>query len=60
LKRQAVIDAQSIEVQTTKEGEVLLMGTVRSWIERHEAEKAAWAAPGVKAVKNNIAVKAAA
>jgi osmotically-inducible protein OsmY len=59
LKRQAIIDAQNIDVETS-DGEVVLTGTVRSWIERHEAEKAAWAAPGVKAVRNDITVKAVA
>jgi hypothetical protein len=34
--------------------------TVRSWAERHEAEKAAWSAPGVTSVKNYITVRAAA
>ena len=40
--------------------EVTLRGTVRSWVERHEAEKAAWSAPGVTAVHNYITVSAAA
>ena len=39
---------------------VTLRGTVHSWIERHEAEKAAWAAPGVTEVHNYITVSAAA
>ena len=33
---------------------------VGSWAERHEAEKTAWAAPGVTSVKNYITVKAVA
>jgi osmotically-inducible protein OsmY len=32
-------------------------GSVRSWVERHEAEKSAWAAPGVRAVHNHITVE---
>jgi osmotically-inducible protein OsmY len=59
-RRQATVDAQNVSVETTPDGEVILRGTVRSWIERHEAEKAAWAAPGVRSVKNYIAVKAVA
>jgi osmotically-inducible protein OsmY len=59
-RRQATVDAQNVTVETTPDGEVILRGTVRSWIERHEAEKAAWAAPGVRSVKNYIAVKAVA
>jgi osmotically-inducible protein OsmY len=41
-------------------GEVTLRGTVHSSIERYEAEKAAWAAPGVRSVRNYITVSAAA
>jgi osmotically-inducible protein OsmY len=36
--------------------EVTLRGEVRSWAERYEAEKAAWAAPGVTAVHNELVV----
>jgi osmotically-inducible protein OsmY len=36
---------------------VTLRGSVRSWVERHEAEKAAWAAPGVRTVHNYITVE---
>jgi osmotically-inducible protein OsmY len=58
-QRQAALDAQNISVEVSG-GEVTLRGTVHSWIERHEAEKAAWAAPGVRSVKNYITVNAAA
>jgi osmotically-inducible protein OsmY len=37
-------------------GEVILRGTVRSWAEREEAERAAWRAPGVTAVDNRIRI----
>jgi osmotically-inducible protein OsmY len=37
-------------------GEVVLKGTVRSWAERQEAERAAWAAPGVTKVENRIGI----
>jgi osmotically-inducible protein OsmY len=57
-KREAILDAQSITVQVTGD-EVTLRGSVRSWVERHEAEKAAWSAPGVKAVHNHITVRPA-
>jgi osmotically-inducible protein OsmY len=56
-KREAILDANNITVQVTG-NEVTLRGSVRSWAERHEAEKAAWAAPGVKAVHNYITVRA--
>jgi osmotically-inducible protein OsmY len=58
-KRTAALDANRITVQA-EAAEVTLRGTVRSWVERHEAEKAAWAAPGVTAVHNYITVSAAA
>jgi len=55
-KREAALDARSIVVEVSGT-EVTLRGTVRSWLERHEAEKAAWAAPGVTAVHNHISVE---
>jgi osmotically-inducible protein OsmY len=59
LKRSAEVDANriSVDVQGDK---VILGGTVRSWFEREEAERAAWRAPGVRSVDNRIAVSAAA
>jgi osmotically-inducible protein OsmY len=35
---------------------VILKGTVRSWAEKQEAEREAWAAPGVTSVDNRIAI----
>jgi osmotically-inducible protein OsmY len=54
-KRNAEIDANRIVVETNG-SEVILKGTVRSWIEREEAERAAWAAPGVTKVEDHIVV----
>ena len=54
-RRSAELDAQRITVET-RGGEIILRGTVRSWAEREEAERAAWAAPGVTKVTNLITV----
>lgn len=55
LRRNAEVDARRITV-SAKEGQVHLYGSVRSWIEREEAERAAWAAPGVSDVIDHISV----
>jgi osmotically-inducible protein OsmY len=55
LKRSAELDASRITVETDGD-RVILRGTVRSWAERNEAERAAWKAPGVRMVDNRITV----
>jgi osmotically-inducible protein OsmY len=54
-KRNAEVDANRITVEA-KGSEVILKGTVRSWIEREEAERVAWSAPGVTKVEDRIVV----
>jgi len=55
LKRNAEVDARRITVQAA-DGKVTLRGNVRSWFEKVEAGTAAWAAPGVTEVSNQISV----
>ena len=53
--RYAELESRNIEVEAT-DSSVTLRGQVRSWAERKEAENAAWMAPGVTQVKNEIIV----
>ena len=55
LRRSAEVDARRISVDAS-DGTVTLHGNVRSWFERDEAERAAWAAPGVSKVVDHISV----
>jgi len=54
-QRSATIDASNIAVDVNG-SLVTLKGTVHSWAERDDAESAAWAAPGVAKVNDQLTV----
>jgi osmotically-inducible protein OsmY len=54
-QRSAVVDAKRITVKA-EGGKVILTGTVRTWEEYQNAERAAWAAPGVHEIKNLLRI----
>jgi osmotically-inducible protein OsmY len=55
LIRTAKTDAHRITVDVDG-SKVILRGTVRSWAEKEEAERQAWAAPGITSVDNRITI----
>jgi osmotically-inducible protein OsmY len=55
MERNAKLDAESVAVESSN-GTITLRGTVSSWADHDEAVAAAWAAPGVTDVKDDILV----
>ena len=55
LRGNAEIDPRGIQV-SEYDNTVQLWGTVHSYRQREEAERAAWAAPGIESVVNRIQV----
>jgi osmotically-inducible protein OsmY len=56
LKRQAEFDAENVVVDIVGHT-AKLRGTVRSFAEKRDAERAAWQTPGVTIVENNLAIE---
>jgi osmotically-inducible protein OsmY len=56
LRRNAEVEASRINVSVAG-GKVTLRGEVRTWFERSVAEHAAWGAPGVTEVKDELRVQ---
>ena len=54
-KRSAMVDAKRITVKA-EGGKVILTGTVSTWEEYQDAERAAWAAPGVREIRNLLKI----
>jgi osmotically-inducible protein OsmY len=57
LRRAANLDGEDINVEVDGH-KVTLKGNVCSWAERDEAERAAWSAPGVWDVDDQLAIAA--
>jgi len=55
IERNAKLDADGVSVESSN-GTVTISGTVSSWSEHDDAVSAAWAAPGVRRVKDQILV----
>ncbi|MFC5268836.1 BON domain-containing protein [Kribbella qitaiheensis] len=55
-KRNAALDADELQI-STRDGAVTVKGAVRSWAEHDEAIAAAWAAPGVTSVSDELTIK---
>ncbi len=55
-KRHAILDAKDIEVKVDN-STVTLKGHVHTWQEHADADRAAWAAPGVAHVENRLVIQ---
>ena len=55
-QRQAKLDAKDIDIKVN-DSQITLKGYVHSWREKDDAARAAWAAPGVAVVENQLQVQ---
>ncbi len=55
LKRNVELEANAIRVDVLND-KVILKGKVNAWVERSAAERAAWSAPGVREVDDQLTV----
>lgn len=55
LERSADIEADRINIET-KGNKIILKGKARSWNEKREVERAAWSAPGVMEVEDDLII----
>jgi osmotically-inducible protein OsmY len=56
MERTAKVDSEAVNVESGDNGTVTLTGRVRSWAEHDAAVDAAWAAPGVREVFDDLFV----
>jgi osmotically-inducible protein OsmY len=56
-RRDAVVEADGLSVETLSGGLVVLSGTVRSWAAHDHVIAAAWSAPGVTRVEDRVRIE---
>lgn len=57
LRRNAILAAEGISVDSISSGVIVLSGAVRSWAAHDDAVAAAWSAPGVTGVDDRIRIE---